>query len=327
MKGPIVPTTGYFGKLPARGDFVKGGGSAQLIAMLDRWISESMNLLSTDTRWRIPYDSMSPVHFAFVGPRSRLAVVGHLQPSHDASSRRFPFLVASTIESETGHAHPGPLALSSLWEKFGHLVGLALTADEPASMLHALARIDCAQELAHTAQPSGTDAVPDSMTIADIDRLLEHDGRPGNTRRIILSLGVLLRPLLGSNRPTIERGLRLPLPREIGLRDALAQVWLNLISGFLRNTPCELQLLQAPVAGRNMLVVGFNGASPLPLVSLISPGSVPDAVVCLEAPEWIDTHPDLINDYGIAKLSSYLAQPGTPLATALATFREVFFGE
>ncbi|AKU13522.1 hypothetical protein AzCIB_3629 [Azoarcus sp. CIB] len=327
MRGPTIHATGYFGKLPARGDFVKGGGSAQLIAMLDRWISESMNLLSTDPRWRIPYDSMSPVHFAFVGPRSRLSVVGHLQPSHDASSRRFPFLVASTIESEAGHAHPGPLALSSLWEKFGHLVGLARTADEPASMLHALARIDCAQELAHMAQPSGADAVPDSITIADIDRLLEHDGHAGNARRTILSLGVLLRPLLGSNRPTIERGLRLPLPSDVGLRDALAQVWLNVISGFLRNTPCELQLLQASVAGRNTLVVGFNGASPLPLVSLISPGSAPDAVVSLEAPEWIDTHPDLVGDYGIAKLSSYLAQPGTTLATALATFREVFFGE
>lgn len=327
MRGSTIHATGYFGKLPARGDFVKGGGSAQLIAMLDRWISESMNLLSADPRWRIPYDNMSPVHFAFVGSRSRLSVVGHLQPSHDASSRRFPFLVASTIESEAGHAHPGPLALSSLWEKFGHLVGLARSADEPASMLHALARIDCAQELAHMAQPSGTDAVPDSITIADIDRLLGYDGHAGSTRRIILSLGVLLRPLLGSNRPTIERGLRLPLPSEIRLRDALAQVWVNLISGFLRNTSCELQLLQAPVAGRNTLVVGFNGASPLPLVSLISHGSVPDAVVSLEAPEWIDTHPDLTSDYGIAKLSSYLAQPGTTLATALATFREVFLGE
>lgn len=327
MKSPGTIGTGYFGKLPGRGDFVKGGGSAQLIAMLDRWISESMNLLSADPRWRIPYDSMSPVHFAFVGPRSRLSVVGHLQPSHDASSRRFPFLVASTIESEVGRVHPGPLDLSALWEKFGHLVGLARTADEPASMLHALARIDCAQELAHMAQPSGATKVPDSSTIADIDRLLEHDGHAGNTRRIMLALGVLLRPLLGSNKPAIERGLRLPLPSDVGPRDALAQVWVNLVSGFLRNTSCELQLLQAPVAGRNTLVIGFNGASPQPLVSLISPGSAPDAVVSLEDPEWIDTHPDLVSDYGIAKLSSYLAQPGTTLATALATFREVFFGE
>lgn len=327
MKGAAIHATGYFGKLPARGDFVKGGGSAQLIAMLDRWISESMNLLSADPRWRIPYDSMSPVHFAFVGPRSRLSVVGHLQPSHDASSRRFPFLVASTIESEAGHAPPGPQTLSSLWEKFGHLVGLARTADEPASMLHALARIDCSQELAHIAQPSGTGTMPEALTMADLDRLLGQASGTGQTRRIILALGVLLRPLLGSNRPTIERGLRLPLPDDVGPRDGLAQVWVNLISGFLRNTPCELQLLQAPVAGRNTLIVGFNGASPQPLVSLISPGSAPDAVVSLEDPEWIDTHPDLAGDYGIAKLSSYLAQPGTTLATGLATFREVFFGE
>ncbi|NMF90409.1 type VI secretion system-associated protein TagF [Aromatoleum petrolei] len=327
MKGTAIHATGYFGKLPARGDFVKGGGSTQLIAMLDRWISESMNLLSADPRWRIPYDGMSPVHFTFVGPRSRLSVVGHLQPSHDSSSRRFPFLVASTIESEAGHAPPGPLALSSLWAKFGHLVGLARTTDEPASVLHALARIDCSGELAHIAQPSDSGAMPDATTMADLDRLLGHDSGTGQARRIILALGVLLRPLLGSNRPAIERGLRLPLPDDVGLRDGLAQVWVNLIGGFLRSTPCELQLLQAPVAGRNTLIVGFNGATPQPLVSLISPASAPDAVVNLEDPEWIDTHPDLVGDYGVAKLSSYLAQPGTSLTMGLATFREVFFGE
>ncbi|NMG44894.1 type VI secretion system-associated protein TagF [Aromatoleum toluvorans] len=319
--------TGFFGKLPARGDFIKGGGTTQLIAMLDRWISESMNLLSTDPRWRIQYDSMSPVHFAFVGPHSRLAVVGHLQPSHDASSRRFPFLVASTIECDPERSRRGPEAFTALWEKFAHLVGLARTADEPASVLQALADIDHGQMLAQMLQQPPEHAAPDTVTIGEIDHLLTHRGHTGSARRIILSLGIMLQPLLGDNRLRIERGLQLPLPDDPVRRDAIAQIWLNLIFGFLRNSQRELQLLQGQVNGRNTLVVGFNGASPCPLVTLISPGSAPDALVNLEDPEWVDAHPALSDDYGIAKLSSYLSQSDTTLATALATFREVFFGE
>lgn len=318
---------GYFGKLPARGDFIKGGGATKLIAMLDRWISESMNLLSADPRWRIAYDSMSPVHFAFVGPHTRLAVVGHLQTSHDASSRRFPFLVASTIECDPERSREGPETFTPLWEKFAHLVGLARTADEPTSVLHALADIDHGQVLAQIPRRPPEDAAPDTMTIGEIDRLLTHRRHARSTRRILLSLGIMLRPLLGDSRLSIERGLQLPLPGDPGRRDAIARIWLNLIFGFLRHSQCELQLLQGLVNGRNTLVVGFNGASPRLLATLVSPGSDPDAIVDLEDPEWVDSHPALSDDYGIAKLSSYLSQPDTTVATALATFREVFFGE
>lgn len=327
MTSAGTSSTGYFGKLPARGDFIKGGGASQLIAMLDRWISESMNLLSADPRWRIPYDRMKPVHFAFVGPRSRLSVVGHLQPSHDASSRRFPFLVASTIECDAEWSRRGPGTFTALWEKFGHLVGLARTADEPTSVLHALAHIDHGQELAQMQQQPAADVLPNTLTIGELDVLLAHRGNAGSARRIILSLGMMLRPLLGAVSLKIERGLQLPLPDAPARRDAIAQIWLNLISGFLRNSQCELQLLLGQVGGRNTLIVGFNGASPRPLVALISPGSDLDALVNLEDPEWVDTHPALCEDYGIAKLSSYLSQPDTTLATALATFREVFLGE
>ena len=44
-------------------------------------------------------------------------------------------------------------------------------------------------------------------------------------------------------------------------------------------------------------------------------------------PEWIEEQGDVVNDYGVAKLSSYLAQPHISLEQAISTFREVFLGE
>ena len=64
---------GYFGKLPSRADFIKATNNLALANLLDGWLAEVMNLLSVDPRWKINYDAMRPLQFAFVGTRSRRA--------------------------------------------------------------------------------------------------------------------------------------------------------------------------------------------------------------------------------------------------------------
>ena len=43
--------------------------------------------------------------------------------------------------------------------------------------------------------------------------------------------------------------------------------------------------------------------------------------------EWIDTQPALTHEPGVARLASYLAQPGIGLELVVNSFREVFLGE
>ncbi|NMG76331.1 type VI secretion system-associated protein TagF [Aromatoleum diolicum] len=318
----------YFGKVPARGDFIKGGGPSQMIAMLDRWISESMDLLSGDPRWRIVYDNMPEIHFAFVGPRSRFSIVGHLQPSQDASSRRFPFLVAAAIERDDRVLFDyGPAAFSRLWGKFERIVRDARSGDDPTSILGELSSIDCEEEISRALALTPPVERGRRLTIKDLDELLSSRDKPTSSRRIMLALGLLLRPLLGASNLPIEKGLQLPLPADREYRDAVSAIWVSLISGFFKHTHNELQVLQGLAGGRDALIVGFNGASARTLLSLISPNSDSDTIIPLDDPDWIDTHPDLVNDYGVAKLSSYLSHPDNTLDEALASFRDVFLGE
>jgi len=318
----------YFGKVPARGDFIKGGGPSQMIAMLDRWISDSMDLLSSDPRWRIVYDSMPQIHFAFVGPRSRFSIVGHLQPSQDASARRFPFLVAAAVERDDQVLFDyGPAAFSHLWGKFERTVRDARSGDDPTSILRELASIDCQDEISRALALTPPIELGRGLTVKDLDELLSSRDKPTSSRRIMLALGLLLRPLLGAGNLPIEKGLQLPLPADHAYRDAVSAIWVSLISGFFKHTHNELQVLQGVATGRDALIVGFNGASARTLLSLISPNSDSDTIIRLNDPDWIDTHPDLVNDYGVAKLSSYLSHPDTTLDEAFATFREVFLGE
>ena len=51
---------GYFGKIPARGDFIKATDNAALITLLDNWLAQTMELLSRDARWKIIYDGVKP---------------------------------------------------------------------------------------------------------------------------------------------------------------------------------------------------------------------------------------------------------------------------
>ena len=78
MRGPASERIGYFGKVPARADFVKLADDPAAIAMLDRWLAQVMTQLAQDARWRINYDAMPPVSFALVGPARRHAIAGHL---------------------------------------------------------------------------------------------------------------------------------------------------------------------------------------------------------------------------------------------------------
>ena len=89
---------GYFGKIPARSDFIKVAHDAVLMGVLDDWLAQVMTRLPAAARWKLHYDAVAPVSFAFVGPKRRHALAGHVVASRDQSGRRYPFLMMRTLE-------------------------------------------------------------------------------------------------------------------------------------------------------------------------------------------------------------------------------------
>ena len=63
-RAPTPTAVGYFGKIPSRGDFVKGSDNPALIKVLDDWLAFAMDLMSNDARGKLHYDSVAPLHFA-----------------------------------------------------------------------------------------------------------------------------------------------------------------------------------------------------------------------------------------------------------------------
>lgn len=327
MSNVIASPATCFGKIPSRGDFVKGAGQHQLITVLDRWVSQAMELLSEDPRWKIVYDSACAVDFAFVGAHSRLSVAGHLRPSTDSSGRRFPFITAATIERDDSLMFRcAPVGLAYSYAALARISEAGVTGAEVAPLLTELDTVNCAGDFETAIQ---TDPLGNFVRRTSLESLAAILGWQSaeQLRRIILAIGLLMRPVLGQGSVAIDKDLVLPLPSDERYRNLVAGLWLYLVSAFLRKTTVELQLIIERRAESPHLILGFNGASPGTLLAAISPETSADKIIALVDPEWIDDQAALSNDYGVAKLSTYLAQPAITLELAITTFREVFLGE
>ncbi len=308
---------GYFGKVPARADFVKLAHDPAAIGMLDAWLAQVMTLLPSDARWRFHYDAMAPVSFALVGPARHHAVAGHLLASHDQSGRRFPFLATRTLAVGDPAAFVArcPLAFAPLWVFLEEICPKVLGDDDPAAYLQAIA--DSAIGLGDEAALARW---MEHGTIASLDALLERCG----VARLVLALGLLLQPVMHSQPAELHKSLVLPLPRNAAARFSVAGFWLELIVPFLRRAQFDLALFITRQEERPVLVVGFCAALAETLRAVIDPLVGAEQQVRLLDTAWIDEQ--LQFDADVRQLSSHLAQSDLPLSLARDLFMKTFIG-
>lgn len=317
----------YFGKLPSRGDFVRSSAGSALIHSIDQWMSQTLELLAEDTRWKIVYDAASPVHFAILGTQSNAGLVGHMVTSQDASGRRFPFVLAASFEvGEPLQFLPySPQALSPLWGRLDTQVRVAQQATDFAEVQEQLiAPLDLEMQPATLRQ--SYKAFAQQLTLEQLESALNATAAtPVSFRQTALALGLLLQPVLSQGHADLNKGLLLPLPRDPMQLPHVLTLWVDLVTRFFARTPVETAIFVTMHGAQPVLVMGFHGASPMTLRSVIDGNaSRTDNVIVGEA-EWVE---DWIgSDYGLRKLSNHLRDPSLSLAAAVDLFREIFLGE
>lgn len=317
---------GYFGKIPSRGDFVKASDNPALINILDAWLARAMDLLSADARWKLTYDALAPLHFAFIGPRRGRAIAGHIVASSDQSKRRFPFLMMSTmdVEDPAGFVPNSPLVLSRLWNRLEALSAGVLAAPEPAGALQAAATSVIELDLRSAAYDAAFNDFLDLQTVGGLDAMLAQTGFPGSVRQVLLALGLLLQPVMASSSSRLEKSLVLPLPADPMYRNLVGAFWMHLITPFLMRADFELSLFTTRLGGRPTLVLGFSGASALTLQAIMDPQAGLEHHIAFDELDWVEEQVDA--DYAIKKVSTYLAQPNLSLKSACDSVSAAFIG-
>ncbi len=321
----------YFGKLPSRGDFVRTPESHQLMMLLDRWAGQGLELLANDPSWKQLYDQAPPLHFAFLGSRSRLAIGGHYLPSRDSSHRRFPFLAATRFEVAQPLAFIGrsSLALSRLWSSLARSGQQVVSAEDPAEALRSLAD----GRVAINTDPKVYDAAfEDFIELQDIgslQALLRQSGYPQLQLRLLLpALGMLMQPVLAGGTAQVDKGLSLPLPDDALYRPLVAAFWLDLLSGFLSRGDFELTLLvcnaASPAAPGPRLLIGFNGADGRLLQAALDRQVGEEQLIAIHEADWVEDH--IAGDYALNRLVSFIDRDDLSLRAARKAFNETFLG-
>jgi len=321
---------GYFGKIPAHDDFVKAADDQQVVGMLDEWLAQVMTRLPADARWKLNYDAMAPVSFAFVGPQRRHALAGHLVASHDRSGRRFPFLTMCKLDvlDPAGFIARSPLVFAPLWTFLESSAPQVLAAPDPSAWLQAI--LDAPplgdplprEPIPCEIVPVIDTALTEWLALSTVGSLAGQLGLAVD--RMILGLGLLLQPVMHSRPAALHRSLVLPLPADEVGRFAAAAFWLALVTPFVRRTGYDLALFVTCVKGRPALVVGFGGDAAGTLHALIDPLVGAEQQVHLDDNGWIDEQMGI--DIDVRALASYLEQPMLPLRTARDLFLKTFIG-
>ncbi|MEO7497263.1 MAG: type VI secretion system-associated protein TagF [Massilia sp.] len=326
-----VPTAtatpiGYFGKIPSRGDFVKASDNPALIKLLDDWLAQAMDLMSADARWKLHYDAVAPLHFAFIGPRRRQAIAGHIVASSDQSNRRFPFLMMSSMDiaDPAAFVPDAPLVLNRLWSRLATLSAGVTGAPDAAAPLQEVAGLLVDVDLRTAAYDAAFNDFLDLQTVGALDRLLAQSGFAGSVRQILLALGQLLQPVMASSSSRLEKSLLLPLPADPMYRNLVAAFWMHLITPFLARADFELALFITSLEQKPVLVLGFSGASAHTLRAIMDPQAGHERHIAFDDLDWVEEQVN--EDYAIQKISTYLAQPELSLKSALDSLRAAFIG-
>lgn len=324
-KAGMGPQAVYFGKLPARGDFVRSATGGSLIHKLDTWMSQTLELMAQDTRWKLTYDAARPVHFTILGPDHRMGLAGHLAASRDTSGRRFPFLRATAfdVSDPGGWLADFPMTLMPVWQRQQQDVQAVVQTDRFSDSL--LTGTGSALQI----QPSrGHKPYADfskASTLAQLTELLTGNGPAHDACQTMMALGMLLQPVRHQGTAGLSKGIMLPLPPSPEHQALVMSLWSSLIAPFFKASHVELAFLACSHPQGCVLIVDFHGLSPVSLRAALDPDFGLQQTVSLAQADWVE--PWVGNDFGLRKLSNLLRDPSLSWSYATSMFHETFLAE
>lgn len=169
--GPL----GWRGKVPARGDFVRGGAAGPFIDGVAAWVEAAIRIakesgaFDTDAFLEARFLRLASADGVF-GVRGGLALIG---PSMDSGGRPFPLLLAM----DRGEAEIGAEAIFA--DGFAQLEDLFLKALDPSNGLEALSAGQTFSVAAETGMQDAAiwrEGLPASRPVCNAD--------PGNLIRV-----------------------------------------------------------------------------------------------------------------------------------------------
>lgn len=309
----------YFGKCPARGDFVRSAGQHAMLSILDEWITKALEDYSGRQAGYASFDDMAGISFVFCNPKMPIALTGYLSASHDTSKRRFPMVTGCRIQIRQPEQFiaRASLILDHLWQRAQQRNQYLLQVQDSTQLMQVLEQPYEVQEDensgAYEAQVAG-------LSLWQFAQLLHM--QPYTFVQSLIALGLLLQPVISQGAKKLNKILLLPLAAAPNTH-FVATFWLDLMIGFIKRHNIELSIM---ISHQNspLLMVGFQGADIAALSGVMQNNISSDHWVKIAEAAWVDSY--LENDAGLATLEQVLGDSQISLTDAIRLFKQVFLG-